>query len=199
MLTEKENQVYNFIIKYQEKYGKSPLLREVAKGIGIKSKGVAHRYIKSLELNKVIEKKTYKHRGLLEINKIEYIKPIKIKGFGKIAAGGPIEAVPDKDILELDHIFSNEKCYALKVQGDSMIEAGINNGDWVIVEKQNKILKSKIAVILIDNQDVTLKYIKQLNKNYVELIPANKKLSSTRYDVGRISIQGIVIGQIRVY
>ena len=107
--------------------------------------------------------------------------------------------MPDKDILELDHIFSNEKCYALKVQGDSMIEAGINNGDWVIVEKQNKILKSKIAVILIDNQDVTLKYIKQLNKNYVELIPANKKLSSTKYDVGRISIQGIVIGQIRVY
>ena len=115
---------------------------------------MAHRYIKSLESNKVIKKKTYKHRGLLEINKIEYVKPIKIKGFGKIAAGGPIEAVPDKDILELDHIFSNEKCYALKVQGDSMIEAGINNGDWVIVEKQNKILKSKIAVILIDNQTI---------------------------------------------
>ncbi len=199
MLTEKENQVYNFIIKYQEKYGKSPLLREVAKGIGINSKGVAHRYIKSLESNKMIKKKTYKHRGLIEVNKIEYIRKIKLKSFGKIAAGGPIEAVPDKDMLELDHLFSNEKCYALKVQGDSMIEAGINNGDWVIVEKQSKVLKSKIAVILIDNQDVTLKYIKQLNKNYVELIPANKKLSPTRYNIGRISVQGIVIGQIRVY
>ena len=54
-------------------------------------------------------------------------------------------------------------------------------------------------VILIDNQDVTLKFVKQLNKNSVELIPANKKLSSKSYDISRISIQGIVIGQIRVY
>ena len=126
-------------------------------------------------------------------------KVLKLKSFGKIAAGGPIEAIPDKDIIELEHIFSNEKCYALKVQGDSMIDAGINHGDWVIVEKRNKILKSKVAVILIDNQDVTLKYIKQLNKNYIELIPANKKLSSKKYNISRISIQGIVIGQIRVY
>ena len=199
MLTEKENQVYNFIIKYQEKHGKSPLLREVAKGIGISSKGVAHRYIKSLESNSMLEKKAYRHRGLIRVNKIGDRKAVKLKGFGKIAAGGPIEAVPDRDMLELDHIFSNEKCYALKVQGDSMIEASINSGDWVIVEKQSKVLKSKIAVILIDNQDVTLKYIKQLNKNYVELVPANKKLSPIKYNVGRISIQGIVIGQIRVY
>ena len=80
-----------------------------------------------------------------------------------------------------------------------MIDAGINHGDWVIVEKRNKILKSKVAVILIDNQDVTLKYIKQLNKNYIELIPANKKLSPKKYNISRISIQGIVVGQIRIY
>jgi repressor LexA len=122
-----------------------------------------------------------------------------MSSWGKISAGGPIEAVPDKDILELEHMFSNEKCYALKVQGDSMIEAGINDGDWVIVEKKNKIPKSKVAVILIDNQDVTLKYYKLLNKNTVELIPANKKFNTMEYDISRISIQGIVIGQIRVY
>ena len=80
-----------------------------------------------------------------------------------------------------------------------MIEAGINDGDWVIVEKNNKIPKSKVAVILIDNQDVTLKYYKLLNKNTVELIPANKKFNTMEYDTSRISIQGIVIGQIRVY
>ena len=80
-----------------------------------------------------------------------------------------------------------------------MIEAGINDGDWVIVEKKNKIPKSKVAVILIDNQDVTLKYYKLLNKNTVEFIPANKKLNTMEYDISRISIQGVVIGQIRVY
>lgn len=199
MLTDKETKVYNFILKYQEKYGRSPLLKEIAKGIGIKSKGVAHRYIKSLEKSKLISKDHNKHRGLHTINSFYSINSLKLKIFGKIAAGGPIEAVQDKNILELEHIFANEKCYALKVQGDSMIDAGIYDGDWVIIEKQNKIAKSKIAVILIDNQDVTLKYIKQVDKNYMELIPANKKHTSKKYNINRIAIQGIVIGQIRVY
>ena len=196
MITMRERDVYNFIVKYQKSNGYSPLLREVADSIGIKSKGVVHRYIKSLEKLGMITYHSNKHRGL---NIIQDKRILNITSLGKISAGGPIEAVPDKDVLELEHMFSNEKCYALKVQGDSMIEAGIYDGDWVIVEKKNKISKSKIAVILIDNQDVTLKYYKLLNKNTVELIPANKKFNSMEYNVNRISIQGIVIGQIRVY
>ena len=80
-----------------------------------------------------------------------------------------------------------------------MIDGGINEGVWVIVEKTNSISKSIVSNILIDNQDVTLKYYKLLNKDTVELIPANKKFDSTIYHISRISIQGIVIGQIRVY
>ena len=196
MITMRERDVYDFIVKYQKSNGYSPLLREVADSIGIKSKGVIHRYIKSLEKLGMITYHSNKHRGL---NIIQDKRILNITSLGKISAGGPIEAVPDKDVLELEHMFSNEKCYALKVQGDSMIEAGINDGDWVIVEKKNKIPKSKVAVILIDNQDVTLKYYKLLNKNTVELIPANKKFNTMEYDISRISIQGIVIGQIRVY
>ncbi len=196
MITMRERDVYDFIVKYQKSNGYSPLLREVADSIGIKSKGVIHRYIKSLEKLGMITYHSNKHRGL---NIIQDKRILNITSLGKISAGGPIEAVPDKDVLELEHMFSNEKCYALKVQGDSMIEAGIYDGDWVIVEKKNKIPKSKVAVILIDNQDVTLKYYKLLNKNTVELIPANKKFNSMEYNISRISIQGIVIGQIRVY
>ena len=192
----RERDVYDFIVKYQKSNGYSPLLREVAESIGIKSRGVVHRYIKSLEKLGMITYHSNKHRGL---NIIQDKRILNITSLGKISAGGPIEAIPDKDVLELEHMFSNEKCYALKVQGDSMIEAGIYDGDWVIVEKKNKIPKSKIAVILIDNQDVTLKYYKLLNKNTVELIPANKKFNSMEYNIRRISIQGIVIGQIRVY
>lgn len=196
MITMRERDVYDFIVKYQKSNGYSPLLREVADSIGIKSKGVIHRYIKSLEKLGMITYHSNKHRGL---NIIQDKRILNITSLGKISAGGPIEAVPDKDVLELEHMFSNEKCYALKVQGDSMIEAGINDGDWVIVEKKNKIPKFKVGVILIDNQDVTLKYYKLLNKNTVELIPANKKFNTMEYDISRISIQGIVIGQIRVY
>ena len=196
MITMREKDVYDFIVKYQKSNGYSPFLREIADSIGIKSKGVVHRYIKSLEKLGMITYNSNRHRGL---NIVSDKKISNINSLGKISAGGPIEAVPDKDVLELEHMFSNEKCYALKVQGDSMIEAGIYDGDWVIVEKKNKIPKSKVAVVLIDNQDVTLKYYKLLNQNTVELIPANKKFNSMEYDISRISIQGIVIGQIRVY
>ena len=196
MLTEKEQEVYDFIVRYRDDNGCSPLLREIASSIGIKSKGVVHRYIKSLEKSGLIACHSNKHRGF---NIIGHKKIFNINSLGKISAGGPIEAVPDQDILELEHMFSNEKCYALKVQGDSMIDAGIHDNDWVIVEKTSKISNSKVAVILIDNQDVTLKYYKLLNKDTVELIPANEKFDSTTYNISRVSIQGIVIGQIRVY
>tara|TARA_Y100001970_G_scaffold243036_1_gene307952 strand:- start:1285 stop:1881 length:597 start_codon:yes stop_codon:yes gene_type:complete len=198
MLTKKEQQTYDFITKYCKKFGEPPLLRQIAEGIGIKSKGVAHRYVDALIKENKIKKLPHKHRGNI-INQKRISNGLRIKSFGKIVAGNPIDAVSDKDIIELDHIFSNEKCFALKVQGNSMIEAGINDGDWVIVEKQNKPIVSKIMVILIDNQDVTLKYVKQINPETVKLIPANKDLSSKLYNISRISIQGVIIGQIRVY
>tara|TARA_B100000614_G_scaffold36918_1_gene29258 strand:- start:579 stop:1175 length:597 start_codon:yes stop_codon:yes gene_type:complete len=198
MLTRKQQQTYEFITKYCKKFGEPPLLRQIAEGIGIKSKGVAHRYVEALVRERKIKKLPYRHRGNT-INQKKALNGLKIKSFGKIVAGNPIDAVSDKDVIELDHLFSNEKCFALKVQGNSMIEAGINDGDWVIVEKQNKPIASKIMVVLIDNQDATLKYIKQVNSENIKLIPANKELTSKTYHISRISIQGVIIGQIRVY
>ena len=79
-----------------------------------------------------------------------------------------------------------------------MIDAGINDGDWVIIEKNNKIIKSKVLAILIDNQEVTLKFAKLVDKELIQLIPANKNLKPKSYNLERIEVQGIVIGQIRV-
>ena len=197
MLTKKEKETYDFIIDFQRKYGQFPLLTEIADGIGITSKGVVHRYVKSLVDQDKIQKIRYKHRGYM-LKKIGSDISFSIKKLGKISAGGPIEAIPDKEILELNHIFSNEKCFALKVQGNSMIDAGINDGDWVIIEKNNKIIKSKVLAILIDNQEVTLKFAKLLDKELIQLIPANKNLKPKSYNLERIEVQGIVIGQIRV-
>ena len=79
-----------------------------------------------------------------------------------------------------------------------MIDAGINDGDWVIIEKNNKIIKSKVLAILIDNQEATLKFAKLVDKKLIQLIPANKNLKPKSYNLERIEVQGIVIGQIRV-
>ena len=193
MLTVKEQEVYDFILEYQNDNGCSPLLREIAGSIGIKSKGVVHRYIKSLEKHGLIACRLNKHRGL---NIIGHKKIFNINSWGKISAGGPIEAVPDKDILELEHMFSNEKCYALKVQGDSMIEAGINDGDTVIVKKTSNVDSGQIAVVLIDDQEATLKRIRKKG-NTIALEAANRNYGTKIYASNRIKIQGKLVSLYR--
>tara|TARA_Y100000768_G_scaffold385192_1_gene370798 strand:- start:15914 stop:16501 length:588 start_codon:yes stop_codon:yes gene_type:complete len=195
MLTNTEQKVYEFIDRYSKNYGRCPLLIEIAKGIGIKSKGVAHRYVKALEEAGKLSKISNKHRGILLKEK----KPLFLKSLGKIAAGGPIEAITDQQKIELEYLFTNKKSYALKVKGDSMINAGIYDGDWVIIEENTKFNRSKVHVVLIDNQDVTLKYIEKINQKEVKLIPANNKYKEIIYSIERISIQGYVVGQVRIY
>lgn len=195
VITEKEQKAYEFILKYSKKYGRYPLLTDIAKGMGIKSKGVAHRYVKALEKANKLKKIPNKHRGILLYQK----EPIFLKSLGKIAAGGAIEAITDQQKIELEYLFTNKKSYALKVKGDSMIDAGINDGDWVIIEESNKAHKSKVHVVLIDNQDVTLKYIEKINSDEIKLIPANNKFTEIIYPIERISIQGHVVGQVRIY
>ena len=126
-------------------------------------------------------------------------KSLFLKSLGKISAGGPIEAITDQQRIELEYLFTNKKSYALKVKGDSMINAGIHDGDWVIIEENTKFCKSKVHVILIDNQDVTLKYIEKVNTEEVKLIPANHKYKEAIYPIDRVSIQGYVVGQVRIY
>ena len=195
MLTNKEQKTYEFIEIYSKNYGRYPLLDEIAKGIGIKSKGVAHRYVKALEKAGKLSKISNKHRGIA----LKEQKSLFLKSLGKIAAGGPIEAITDQQKIELEYLFTNKKSYALKVKGDSMINAGIYDGDWVIIEENTKFNKSKVHVILIDNQDVTLKYIEKVNSTEVKLIPANNKYKEIIYPIERISIQGYVVGQVRIY
>ena len=195
LLTDKEQKTYDFIEKYSKKNGKHPLLNEIARGIGIKSKGVAHRYVKALEKAGMLKRVSNKHRGMV----LQETKSIFFKSLGKIAAGGPIEAITDKQRIELEYLFTNKRSFALKVTGDSMIDAGIHDGDWVIVEEGVKACKSKVHVVLIDNQDVTLKFVEKINANEIRLIPANKKLKETIYSIERVSIQGHVVGQVRIY
>ena len=195
ILTDTEHKTYEFIEKYSQKYGKYPLLTEIAKGIGIKSKGVAHRYVKALEKAGKLKRVSNQHRGMV----LQEKKDIFLKSLGKIAAGGPIEAITDQQRIELEYLFTNKKSYALKVTGDSMIDAGIHDKDWVIIEEGTRLYKSKVHVVLIDNQDVTLKYVEKINSREIKLIPANKKFKDTIYPIDRVSIQGYVVGQVRIY
>ena len=197
MLSPREQDAYDFIVKFIREHGHAPLLTEIGEGMGISSKGVVHRYISALEEAGMIEK-TGRHRGIRIIAE-EEVAPGCIPMLGSIAAGQPIEAISNEDSLDLNHLFAGSNRYALKVKGESMIEEGIYDGDWVIIEQANAAKNYDIVVALVEGQDVTLKTIEYMAHNQVKLIPANSSMEPMVYSADEVQIQGILKGQLRVY
>ena len=201
MLTSSEKKTLKFIQKYCIEKGYSPTLTEIAKGIGIKSKGVVHRYIKTLESLNLISISSHRKRGIvlnLEAYENQSVAPI-IPLLGRIAAGQPIEAIEGREEINLADFIMNPDRFALQVSGDSMIEAGILDGDTVIIKHQNTAENGDIIVALIDGLEATLKRLKKLPDGMILLIPENKLMEGLIYEAKRILIQGVVVGQLRSY
>jgi len=196
MLSERQQDTYRFICDYITEQGRAPLLSEIAVALGISSKGVAHRYVQALADAGMICLLPGRHRGIeLAGNNDRPVLPL----LGRIAAGQPIEAIPGRDEINLAEFFMGPDRFVLKVQGDSMIEAGILNGDMVIVERCDRADDGNIVVALIDDSEATLKRLRNNRDGSVTLIPENSALPPMIYPAERVRIQGIVVGQMRNY
>ncbi len=196
MLTDSQRKTLQFIRHYVASHGYAPKLQEIAEGIGISSRGVAHRYVQALIDGGYIEASSGRHRG---IRLLDDETETRLPLLGKIAAGMPIEAIEGQDEINLADFFMGPGRFALKVQGDSMIEAGILDGDIAIIRQQNQAHNGDIVVALIDNLEATLKTFKRLANGQIQLIPANAQLSTMLYDPRRVQIQGILVGSMRRY
>ncbi|MFC1602918.1 transcriptional repressor LexA [Pseudomonadota bacterium] len=197
MLTPSQHKTLNFIRQFIACHDHAPSLSEIAEGIGIQSKGVAHRYVKALAEAGFLFLHPGRKRG------IELIEPVSDKRLtipllGKIAAGYPIEAIPGQDMLDLSTLYGPNR-YALRVSGDSMIDAGILDGDTVIIEQRDIANDGEIVVALIDGEDVTLKRLKYRQDDNLALVAENANMPPMIYAAERIKIQGIVVGQLRWY
>ena len=202
MLTPRLRDTLSFIRGYLAQHGYAPLLSEIALGIGIQSKGVVHRYLQDLASEGHIEILAGKHRGIRLIeskyshqDRVSWSLPL----LGRIAAGRPIEAIPNHDRIDLAEFFIGENRFVLKVQGESMIEAGILDGDMVVVEQCDRASDGDIVVALIDQEEATLKTLRHNGDGSVMLIPANSQMPPMIYPAERVAIQGIVVGQLRSY
>ena len=195
MLTKREQDTFNFIASYYAKERKAPLLTEIAEGLGIQSKGVVHRYVSVLEAQGYIVRNP-KTRG---IELADYSDIDDLPFLGRIAAGKPIEAIEDKQVVNFAHLLNGPNRYVLEVKGQSMVDEGIRHGDLVVIEHASTARSNQIVVALIDGEDVTLKRIQFPKKDKVRLIPANKNMQAKEYPAKRITIQGILVGQVRMY
>ena len=198
-LTDKQRLTLDFIERYIARHTVPPKLQEIAEGIGIQSRGVAHRYVQALIDTGFIKTGSGKHRGIRLLKTNSYRDESTLPLLGKIAAGRPIEAIPGEDEIDLRDFFGHNN-FAVRVQGDSMIEAGIMDGDTVIIEFRETASDGDIVVALIDESETTLKRFKRSHRGrYIKLIPANKDMEEMVYEANRIRIQGVLIGQLRKY
>lgn len=198
MITPSEQKTLEFIRQHIEQYDYPPSYAEIALGIGISSKGVAHRYVQSLVDKGYLNKQAGRHHSL-QVNDSTLSSAHKIPLLGKIAAGQPIEAIPNEDEINLAEFFMGPGRFALKVQGSSMIEAGILDGDVAIIKQQTLARSGDIVVALIDHNEATLKNFQLMKDGNVKLIPANKSMQAMIYTPDRIQIQGVLVGSMRRY
>lgn len=200
MPTDRAREVYDFIQAYSARHGYAPKLREIASHLGINSRGVVHRYLRALQEEGLLHIEPDRARGVrLRRAKTASAPSFSLPLLGRIAAGRPIEAIPGEDEINLSEFFVNRQRFVLKVQGDSMIEAGILDSDMVVVEKRDTADNGDIVVALIDDNEATLKRLQKNRDGTVTLRPANAALSPLRLSAARVRIQGVVVGQFRSY
>ena len=215
MLTDRERAVYDFVRAYARRHGVPPKLREIATHLGIRSRGTVHRYLRAIEAAGLIAIQPEVARGVRlvpgartdrDTDASAGRRPVAKPGaryslpvLGRIAAGLPIEAIPDETEIDLSEFFMGPNRFVLRVAGESMVEAGILDGDMVIVESRNTAPSGSIVVALIDRDEATLKTLQRNTDGSITLIPANRSMAPMRYAAERITIQGVVVGQMRSY
>lgn len=199
MLTDNQRTVLNFIQRYIASHGISPKLQEIAEGIGISSRGVAHRYVQALVDADYLANDKGKHRGIRLLRENPNQQGNSLPLLGKIAAGKPIEAIPGEDEINLVDFFGQNN-FAVRVQGNSMIDAGILDGDIVVIEFRETANDGDIVVALIDEEETTLKRFKRSGQGrFIKLIPENAEMETMVYGANRVRIQGVLVGQLRKY
>ena len=225
MLTKKQKNLLLFINKKLRSSGVSPSYEEMKESLNLKSKSGIHRLISALEERGFIKRLAHKARAL-EVVKLpetasandifNSFSPSVIKGgldentdiskgteipvLGKIAAGTPVEAIQNEvaRIPLPENIEKNGEYFGLKIQGDSMIEAGINDGDTVVIKKTDTADNGKIVVALIDDHEAMLKRIRRKGKT-VALESANRNYETKIFGPDRVKVQGVLVSLYRSF
>lgn len=194
-LTRAQQAVYEYLLEQQETYEYPPTLAEVCQAMGLSSRGSMHKHVQALIEAGLVEPMHRKQRGIRLRESLEDGLPL----LGFIAAGSPIEAIENPESIEVPSFLQGDgENYVLQVRGESMIEAGIMDGDWVIIEKRDHASNGEIVVALVDDGEATLKRIKQ-RRGRVTLYPANSSMAPMEYRTKQIRIQGVLVGQMRRY
>lgn len=200
-LYKRQRQIVDFIAQYIQKQGYSPTLQDIADALGVSSLATVHEHLQALVKKGVIRKYEGAVRGieLLDRNVGRMTAGIEVPIMGFIAAGKPLEPYTDPEALfkvSPNLVSGKRRAYVLQVKGESMIDEGILDGDYVVIEEQDGVQDGDIVVALLENGLATLKrFFKEATR--IRLEPANSNMSPIF--AKNVRIQGKVVGVIRKF
>ncbi|MCY3931070.1 MAG: transcriptional repressor LexA [Acidobacteria bacterium] len=203
-LTERQKQILDFVCEFHQRRGIAPTHLEIRRRFGYRSYGTVHKHLKLLRQKGYLRGGWNQKRGLeLTEKTLRGRRPAAnaVPFHGRVAAGRPIEAVPGVDDLPVpEHLLEHGPAgrhYVLEVEGDSMIDDGICDGDLVVIAERHRARSGQVIVALIDDEATLKRYFPEGDS--IRLQPANREMEPLYVAADRLRIQGIVVGLMRRY
>lgn len=198
-VTKRQKEILDFILEFMDKHGYNPSLREIGRTLGLSSPSSVHEQIKKLRQAGFLDQKEGSRQFFPTGKALDLTKKFSVPVLGTIAAGSPIQVFEYRENLMIPkNLISRNhgELFALEVQGNSMIDEGIMDGDYVICEPSYNVKNGDVVVALINGTEVTLKkFFKE--KRWIRLMPANAKM---RPILSRnVLVQGVVRAVFRKY
>ncbi|HYA34562.1 MAG TPA: transcriptional repressor LexA [Candidatus Binataceae bacterium] len=200
MLTKRQKQMAEYLESYINEHGYAPTLAEVGQYFGLSSLATVHKHLRNLEQKGVI-KRQHNHSRALEVSQAQRRAPQtrELRLLGRVAAGQPIEAVEGQETIAVpDEFVRRDDTFCLRVKGESMIEDGIRDGDYIIVEGRQSANNGETVVALLGNEATVKRYYREADGT-VRLQPANSAMEPIMVGGGDLQIRGVVVGLMRRY
>jgi repressor LexA len=199
-LTERQRDVLSFISSRIARDGVAPTLQEIADAFGFRSTASAQKHVAHLERKGFLQREKHQKRGLVLSQKSSPTVPAtELPLFGVVAAGSPIESIPDDEQISVPAEFLRAgDHYVLRVRGDSMVGDGVHDGDLVVVQRAEEAKDGEMVVALVADE-VTLKRIYREGPSTIRLQPSNPALPTMIAPAAGVQVQGIVVGLLRRY
>ncbi len=196
-LTRRQQEIYDFLRNNRDLFAQPPTLDELCQALGLRSRGSLYKHVQALVDAGLVEPMAGKRRGIRLVADEAAEEGIPFLGY--IAAGQPIEAIPQPEsMLVPPQLAPAGSCFVLQVRGESMIEEGIFDGDWVVIEQRETARNGEIVVALIGEGEATLKRIEQ-RPDRIILHPANRTMQPIICQPDDVRIQGVLVGLMRRY
>lgn len=198
-LTRRQREVYDTIRSFISRHGYSPSLEELGAALGLSSVATVHRHVERLIEKGLLRKDPHRSRSVEPVEP-EAPPSVVLPLLGVVAAGAPIEVFEDPDTITVPRelVGRRRSSFVLRVRGDSMIDEGIRDGDFVVVESRPEARDGEVVVALVRGREATLKRLQRRGR-LVRLVPANPSLRPLELPADEVEIRGVVRGLVRLY